>query len=864
MRIVAFLLLLAHETVVAKSDDFHEYTPLGKEQLHRLLLTETRNVIDLSGPWNVVHNGEVVRTIQLPGPIPESETITITKTVTISQHMIKKCAWQLHFFGGVNEVSVRVNTREVTRHPGGTAPFSIQINERLLVPGANTIELTIGTGGKLNALARRYAPNSPRMWNGITREVFLVGTPQAWTAEVNTSTAFNPGFSSASLLATATIRGENVERLIQSDSAPESIQQGSVTLQVEGILRNPGTGDIVGRSVVSGVKVERSRIVQTQLDFTISNPRMWSPSQPNLYELELRCVHNGSVVDVFRMNIGLRSIRIGKSKTTKSILLNGQPIFLYGANYIEEYPNVGPSVSWRQLEHDVALMKTVGINAVRLINGAPHPYFLHLCDYYGILVMAEVDACAIPSQLLNEEEVAVQLRNHADLLASYMGSHPSLLACGLSSGLEEGSPETQAFHQSLTKILRNRISAPLYKVVSASQLPVINEGGFELIVIDVTARSSADRIQERLQEAQNTIRSAAIVTMLGAAISPNNSNGFSDALSVESQAVKLRDGLWATKEFSLAGTIVNTFTDYTLQLPTMLVDFHNPYTYTAGLLDQWRQPRVAFDMYKALINDEKEPLLQARNFTDSTPLVFIACGLVLALVLTLLINRSRRFREYFARSIIRPYNFYADIRDQRILSPVQSALLGAVISVSVGLVISAVLYYLRTDIRIEYLFHLLIPSETGYRLLRTIAWNPAISVLFFGLGIFGAMFALAGILWASSLFVKAKIFYRDTLTIVVWSSVPLLALLPIGIALYQVLSADAMSVWVPVIMACAAFWTLLRTLRATSIVFDVPSIIAYSIGLGALIVVAAAFLVIWSVQYNLPDFLSYYQRVVSS
>lgn len=139
-----------------------------------------------------------------------------------------------------------------------------------------------------------------------------------------------------------------------------------------------------------------------------------------------------------------------------------------------------------------------------------------------------------------------------------------------------------------------------------------------------------------------------------------------------------------------------------------MVDGNNHYICTAGLLDAWRQPRVGFDMYKALINEEKEPLLQARNFTDSTSSLFLGTGIVLALILMLMVNRSRRFREYFIRSLVRPYNFYADIRDQRILSTKQTAGLGIVIAAGSSLILASTLYYLRTDARMEYLMHLFI------------------------------------------------------------------------------------------------------------------------------------------------------------
>ena len=59
------------------------------------------------------------------------------------------------------------------------------------------------------------------------------------------------------------------------------------------------------------------------------------------------------------------------------------------------------------------------------------------------------------------------------------------------------------------------------------------------------------------------------------------------------------------------------------------------------------------------------------------------------------------------------------------------------------------------------------------------------------------------LLRVAGIFVRGRILTRDTFTIVVWAAVPLLALLPIGIVLYQVLHADALSFWIPLIVVAA-------------------------------------------------------------
>lgn len=862
-RILLLLLLAVISPLPCLSSDFHDYVPLGQSQIKAIVPTETRSVIDLSGPWTIADGADESATVNLPGTLASTQSVTVRRTFKIDKHTLASRAWQLMFLGVSDEVVVKVNNRFVTRHPGGSSPFTTDINERLLIAGTNVIELTISAGADLRNLVRRFAPFAPKPWMGITREIFLIGTPHVWTSEVNTSTAFSNTYSVATLAAHVTIRGGNVDKVDNSDGTDNAMKQGSVMVGVEGILRSVATGEVVARASNASVRVERARTTHTSLDLQVTNPRLWTPTEPNLYELEVRCTVNGALVDSYTTNLGLRSIRIAAKDDSRWLRLNDEPTFINAIDYVEEYPKTGPTLTWRQMEHDVAMLKTLGVNTIRVVHGAPHPYLLYLCDKYGLMVMAEVHAASIPSAMLGTEEITAHLRNQADLLASYVGTHPSVIAVGLSELLQEGSPQTQDYHQSIAKVLRNRVSAPIYKVVAGQQIGMVSEGGFDIIIVSAVFPWNRSHLEKILTDAKRVIRSAAILTQVGTLVSPGNSNGFSDPLSLESEAVALRDGRQSTRSANLAGCIVSSFTDYTLAMPTMLVDSPNAYLHSSGLVDAWRQPRVAYEMYKSIINDEKEPLLQARDYTDATPLVFVGTGLVLALVLTFLINRSRRFREYFIRSIIRPYNFYADIRDQRILSTIQTTILGAVIATAIGLVLGATLYFLRTDPSTEYLLHLALPFDWLYKVLRYIAWRPAAAVTFFAILSFVKLNALASVLRLCSVFVRGKVLYRDTLTIVVWSCVPLLALLPIGIALYQLMSADAMTFWVPFTTVLAVVWTLFRTLRATSVVFDVPALVVYGIGLGAFALIAGIFLTLWILNYEVLDFLQYYRTVLA-
>ena len=856
------LVLLTIAALCTHAADFSDYVQLGTQQVAQIIPTETRSIINLSGSWQRMNDGVPLETVFIPGSITSSKPVVLRRTIRIDQRVLGDHTWHLQLLGVVDEIELRVNGRFIMRYPGGLVPFSIRIPDRVLVAGTNTVELVISPTSELTALVESFARSARARSMGLLREVLLVGTPHVWTNDVQVRTSFSGGTGSVNV--TATIIGGAVEQLFGTQLGGDALTQGKATVSVEAMLRLRDGGQVISRSGASTVTIERSRQQIVQFQLSIANPRRWSVASPELYDLIIRIERNGELIDVYETPLGFRTIRITSTDQGRRLLINDTLVPIYAVDYVEDYPHRGTSMSWRQMELDVSLMKTLGINVVRIRSGSPHPYFLNLCDRYGLMVMAELQTNDVPSDMILHDELVARYRNSSERTIAYLDTHPSVIAIGLSDGLEEGSDAVAQYHAELVQLYRKLSTKMLFKVVSAGLYDRTSEGGFDIIVIKFSSTHDRTRFDRIVQALPKMFRSAAIITEFGTRLSPDNTNGFSDPLSNEAQALVVRDCFRSSIAAGLAGIMVWSFADYSLEKPTMLVDHYDAYICTSGLLDVWRQPRISFAMLKSLINDEKEPLLQARGASFDTPLVFIASGIILALIMAFLINQSRRFREYLLRAIARPYNFYADIRDQRILSTLQTTLLGIVIASCAGLVIASLFHYVRVDADIEYLLHLLIPSNFAYDVVRFVSWRPTLAVPLWSCIVMLLFLLTAVILRIGAMFVKARIFFRDTLTIVVWSSIPLVVLLPIGIALYQALSADALSIWVPILVAALAVWSLLRTLRATSVVFDVPSALVYSIGLGIVVTSLVVLLITWNASNDAFSFVRYYFSVVSA
>jgi beta-galactosidase len=108
----------------------------------------------------------------------------------------------------------------------------------------------------------------------------------------------------------------------------------------------------------------------------------WSAEVPRLYTGEL--VSAGERVP---LRIGFRTVAI----VDGVLQVNGRRILFRGVNRHEFHPDAGRAVSKATMLLDVLLMKRHNINAVRTSHYPPHPYFLELCDEFGLWVIDECD-----------------------------------------------------------------------------------------------------------------------------------------------------------------------------------------------------------------------------------------------------------------------------------------------------------------------------------------------------------------------------------------------------------------------------------------------------------------------------------------
>ena len=214
-----------------------------------------------------------------------------------------------------------------------------------------------------------------------------------------------------------------------------SSEAARVETQVEIEAAAPVENAVV--TVSDGKRVLGSRSVQlhagmnrVSVPFTIEHPKLWwcrGMGEPHLYTFRTSVELGGRVLAGHSAQVGFRSVTVEKKPDAYGrslrFLLNGEPVFCKGANYIP-CDCFLPRVTRETYERTIRDAVDVNMNMLRVWGGGIYEddFFYELCDREGILIWQDfMYACAVyPAEgalLENMRLEAVdnvkRLRNHA-------------------------------------------------------------------------------------------------------------------------------------------------------------------------------------------------------------------------------------------------------------------------------------------------------------------------------------------------------------------------------------------------------------------------------------------------------------------
>ncbi len=123
-----------------------------------------------------------------------------------------------------------------------------------------------------------------------------------------------------------------------------------------------------------------------ELYIEIPEAKLWSPEEPNLYDLELSLIEDNQIIDTYGMKIGVREIKMVPGE---GMYINGRKTKVKGLCIHQEAGCLGigvPPEIWRER---FIRFKEIGCNAIRTAHHMHASEILDICDELGLLVYEE-------------------------------------------------------------------------------------------------------------------------------------------------------------------------------------------------------------------------------------------------------------------------------------------------------------------------------------------------------------------------------------------------------------------------------------------------------------------------------------------
>ena len=268
-------------------------------------------------------------------------------------------------FGAVDwESELWINDINVGLHKGGYDPFSFNITPYLRKGKNQKLELRVWDPTDDGFQPRGKQIKNPKgIWytpvSGIWQTVWLEPVNYKHITNIHTTTDIDDSSVRIKLFSSYDFKDDLIEFVLKED---------------EKVLH----------------KTIKKADLETKISF--ENPKLWSPESPFLYDLEIKLISKGKIIDHIETYFGMRKISIKKDVNgTRRMMLNNKEYFQFGTLDQGWWPDgLYTAPSDEALKFDIFKTKEFGFNMIRKhVKVEPARWYFH-ADKIGMLVWQDM------------------------------------------------------------------------------------------------------------------------------------------------------------------------------------------------------------------------------------------------------------------------------------------------------------------------------------------------------------------------------------------------------------------------------------------------------------------------------------------
>ena len=348
-------------------------------------------------------------------------------------------------FGAVSKTAeVWCNGTLCGSHRGGFSAFTVDLTPHL-IDGENEILVKADNGADLPV----YPGQADfTFFGGIYRDVELICFDTAEHFDVagcGTDAIFVDTAVREPGKRAVTLSGDGRVKIRVCVTGGESVR-ASIYDAEGNCVAETGDAAVCGIGQQAKTAPATGAITEVTLEAVVPKAHLWNGlKDPYLYRVCATLSAGGQTADSITASFGFRGYLVDAEK---GFFLNGASYPLRGVCRHQDRENMGWAITEREHLSDMAVIREIGANTIRLAHYQQAPYFYDLCDRNGLIVWAEIPFISVYDA---REEADENLRQQLRELILQNYNHPSICFWGLANELGIGG-ESEAMYAILREL----------------------------------------------------------------------------------------------------------------------------------------------------------------------------------------------------------------------------------------------------------------------------------------------------------------------------------------------------------------------------------------------------------------------------